>query len=62
MGTREWEDFHADDAQADRDHWNDKYWDSVPECDLHGDTQYYNVESGEYECYDCIDEEDMQNG
>ncbi len=50
-----------DYGQVDRDYWNVK-WAEVPECDLHGDTQYYNAESGEYECYDCVDEEDMQSG
>jgi len=56
----DWGDFHADDAQADRDYWNTKYAEST--CHEHGDTTYYDAESGEWECYDCIDEEDMVNG
>lgn len=50
MGSRE------DDA-----YWNNLYGD-YPECEAHGDTLYYNTEAGEYECYDCVDEEDMING
>lgn len=49
------------EGQEDRDYWNNLYADT-PECEVHGDTQYYNPESGEWECYDCIDEEDMLNG
>lgn len=41
--------------------WNQKYEDAS-ECEVHGDVQYYNSESGEWECYDCADEEDMANG
>lgn len=49
------------EGQEDRDYWNNKYAEA-PECEIHGDTTYYEPDSGEWECYDCIDEEDMYNG
>ena len=48
-------------SREDDYYWDDKYY-RVPECEIHGDTQYFNYESDEWECYDCVDEEDMQNG
>ena len=57
----DWEDWHANDAQADRSYWNNQPI-HIPECELHGDTQYFNHDADAWECYDCIDEEDMQNG
>ena len=48
-------------GREDDEYWNDKY-ELAPECEIHGDTQYHNAESGEWECYDCIDEQDMMNG
>jgi hypothetical protein len=48
-------------SREDDDYWNVKYAEAH-ECEIHGDTQYHNSELGEYECYECIDEEDMQNG
>lgn len=47
-------------SQEDDDYWNTKYAESS--CHTHGETTYYDAESGEWECYECIDEEDMQNG
>ena len=47
-------------SREDDDYWNTKYAEAL--CHLHGDTMYWNPELGEWECYDCIDEEDMQNG
>lgn len=49
-----------DYGRADRDYWNGEYADA-PECELHGDTMYYEPESGEWECYDCADEREMLN-
>lgn len=48
-------------SREDDNYWNEKY-DHAPECEVHGDTQYFNSEADEWECYDCIDEEDMYNG
>lgn len=48
-------------SREDDDYWNNRYAE-VPECEVHGDTQYFNSEADEWECYDCIDEEDMHNG
>ena len=48
-------------SREDDNYWNNKYG-GAPECEVHGDTQYFNSEADEWECYDCIDEEDMYNG
>lgn len=48
------------EGRDDRDYWNGEYADA-PECELHGDTMYYEPESGEWECYDCADEREMLN-
>lgn len=50
----------SDEGQADRDYWNTKY--AEAECYVHGDTMYFDTDADEWECYDCIDEEDMVNG
>ena len=47
-------------SREDDDHWNTKY--AEASCQLHGDTMYWNPEAVEWECYDCINEEDMING
>lgn len=46
-------------SREDDDWWSVKYAEA-PECDVHGDTMYYETDSGEWECFDCVDEDDIE--
>jgi hypothetical protein len=49
----DWEDWHNDDAQADRDYWNTKY-EHAPECETHGVEMVWSEDVEDYECPECV--------
>lgn len=47
-----------DYGREDREYWSMKY--AEAECHRHGDTMYWEEEEGEWVCYECTIEDDLE--